>query len=215
MNLAGYIDHTLLKAQAVAKDVDRLCKEAEHHKFAAVCVNPVYVERAVHKLKRSDVKVATVVGFPLGASCTITKIRQTTEAIQQGADEIDMVMSIGQFLDGDMKYTARDIREVILAAGHVPVKVIIETCYLSPRQISAVAKLACDEGAAFVKTSTGFGTRGASVEDVRLIKEAVGDRCRIKASGGIKTNDEAMAMIEAGAARIGTSSGVQIVEGKA
>lgn len=211
MELSSYIDHTMLKAQAMPKDIDALCKEALRYAFAAVCVNPLYVERAAARLKNSRVKVATVIGFPLGAACTVAKIRETHDAIAQGAGEIDVVMPIGLFVAGETKAAARDIREVVLAAGPVPVKVIIETCYLSPKQIGAASIMARDEGASYVKTSTGFGARGASVDDVRLIKAAIGDTCRIKASGGIRTREQALALIDAGALRIGTSSGVQIV----
>lgn len=214
MNLAGYIDHTLLRAQAVPADIDALCAEAVRYGFAAVCVNPLYVERATSHLKASGVKVASVVGFPLGASRTVAKVYEAEKAIGEGAGEIDMVMPIGLFLGGEERSVARDIARVVRAAGHIPVKVIIETCYLTPHQIGEASKLACEEGAAFIKTSTGFGTRGASVEDIVLIKKAVGDRCLIKASGGIRTREGALALIKAGASRIGTSSGVEIVKGE-
>lgn len=214
MDIARYIDHTLLKADAKPKDIDHLCEEAKHYDFAAVCINPLYVEQAVGKLKGTGIHVATVVGFPLGAIGRTIKARETKEAIDQGAMEIDMVMSVGQFLAGDVKAVARDIREVILAAGALPVKVIIETCYLTSQQIGEASKIARDEGAAYVKTSTGFGSRGATVEDVQLIKAAVGEGCLIKASGGIRTRDQALELIEAGAARLGTSAGVEIVGGR-
>jgi len=214
MDIARYIDHTLLKAEAKPKDIDRLCAEAKHYSFAAVCINPIYVEHAVGCLKGTSIHVATVVGFPLGATNRTIKAHEAREAIDQGATEIDMVMPVGLFLAGDLKSVARDIREVVLSAGGFPVKVIIETCYLSTGQIGEVSRIAADEGAAYVKTSTGFGTRGATVEDVQLIKEAVGERCLIKASGGIRNRDHALALIEAGASRIGTSSGVEIVGGK-
>ena len=212
MDIVRMIDHTLLKAQAQPQDIDTLCREARDYTFAAVCVNPVYVERAVGALKGSDVQVAAVVGFPLGATTTVDKTREASGAVQQGAGEIDMVMSVGFFLGGDTKAVARDIREVVLAVGTTPVKVILETCYLTPKQVAEASIIACDEGAAFVKTSTGFGTRGASVEDVQIMKEAVGGRCQIKASGGIRNYQDALAMIEAGATRIGTSAGVAIAE---
>lgn len=212
MDIVRMIDHTLLKAEATPKEIDTLCREARDYNFAAVCVNPVYVERAVGALKGSDVHVATVVGFPLGATSMVAKAREAGDAVRQGAQEIDMVMPVGLFLGDDQKAVARDVREVVLAVGATPVKVILETCYLSPKQITEACVIARDEGAAFVKTSTGFGTRGATVEDVQIMKEAVGDRCQIKASGGIRTYDDALAMIEAGATRIGTSAGVQIAE---
>jgi len=212
MDIVRMIDHTLLKAEATPKDIDTLCREARDYNFAAVCVNPVYVEHAVGALKGTDVNVATVVGFPLGATSMVAKAREAGDAVHQGAQEIDMVMPVGLFLGGDQKAVARDVREVVLAVGATPVKVILETCYLSPKQIAEASVIARDEGAAFVKTSTGFGTRGATVEDVQIMKEAVGDRCQIKASGGIRTYDDAVAMINAGATRIGTSAGVQIAE---
>lgn len=212
MDIAVMIDHTLLKAETTPKDIDTLCREARDYGFAAVCVNPVHVERAVGMLKGADVKVATVVGFPLGATTMVEKAREAGDAVRHGAREIDMVMPVGLFLGGEHKAVARDIREVILAVGAAPVKVILETCYLSPKQIAEACSIARNEGAAFVKTSTGFGTRGATVEDVRVMKQAVGDRCRIKASGGIRNYRDAMTMIEAGATRIGTSSGVAIAE---
>ena len=212
MDIVRMIDHTLLKAQALPSDIDTLCREARDYNFAAVCVNPAYVERSVGALKGSEVKVATVVGFPLGATTTVEEAREAGDAVHQGAGEIDMVMPVGLFLGDDHKAVARDIREVILAVGATPVKVILETCYLSPKQVAEASVIARDEGAAFVKTSTGFGTRGASVEDVQIMKEAVGDRCQIKASGGIRSLQDALVMIEAGATRIGTSAGVAIAE---
>ena len=214
MDLPKYIDHTLLKADARTEQIDLLCKEAAEYQFAAVCVNPRYVRRCADILKSTDVKTATVVGFPLGANASSVKADETKKAVEDGAGEIDMVISVGDLLSGDVSSVAGDIGEVISAAGDLPVKVIIETCYLSNDQIRLVSKIACDEGAAFVKTSTGFGTRGASVEDVRIIKEVVGDRCLIKASGGIRDRKQAMAMIEAGASRIGTSSGIAIIKGE-
>jgi deoxyribose-phosphate aldolase len=212
MDIAGMIDHTLLKAEATPKDIDALCREARDYNFAAVCVNPSFVERSVGMLKGSGVRIATVVGFPLGATTLVEKAREAGDAVRHGAREIDMVMPVGLFLGGEHKAVARDIREVILAVGATPVKVILETCYLSPKQITEACLIACNEGAAFVKTSTGFGTRGATVEDVQVMKQSVGDRCGIKASGGIRNYRDTMAMIEAGATRIGTSSGVAIVE---
>jgi deoxyribose-phosphate aldolase len=211
MNLASYIDHTILKADATQKDVERVCAEALEHSFAAVCVNPCYAAHAASLLKGGTVGLATVVGFPLGASTIAVKVRETEDAIRNGATEIDMVMAIGYFKGGNFKRVEEDIREVVRAASTKPVKVIIETCYLAPDEITRASLIAADSGAAFVKTSTGFGTRGAAVEDVKLIKAAVGNRCKIKASGGIKTKEQALAMIEAGASRIGTSSGVAIV----
>lgn len=211
MNLASYIDHTVLKAETTSKDVEKLCREAIKNKFAAVCVNPRFVAVAAEILKGSSAGLATVVSFPLGASTTAVKMAETMDAINNGATEIDMVMAVGLMKEGNFKAVSDDIRGVVSAANGKPVKVIIETCYLTPDEIARASVIAADAGAHFVKTSTGFGSRGASVEDVKIIKKAVGDRAKIKASGGIKTREQALAMIEAGASRIGTSSGVAIV----
>lgn len=211
MDLASYIDHTILKADATLKDIEKVCEEALAHNFAAVCVNPCFVGHAAGLLKGSNAGLATVVGFPLGASTIAIKVRETEDAIKNGATEIDMVMAVGFFKSGNYKRVEEEIREVVRMAAGKPVKVIIETCYLTPDEITKAATICADSGAAYVKTSTGFGSRGASVEDVKIIKAAVGTRCKIKASGGIKTKEQALAMIEAGASRIGTSSGVAIV----
>jgi deoxyribose-phosphate aldolase len=211
MNLASYIDHTILKADATPKDIEKVCREAMEQHFAAVCVNPCYVAYAASILKGSGVGLASVIGFPLGASTIAVKVRETEDAIKNGATEIDMVMAIGFFKGGEFKRIEEEIREVVRVAGTHPVKVIIETCYLNSEEISRASTIAVNQGAAFVKTSTGFGTRGATVEDVKQIRAVVGHRCKIKASGGIRTLEQAMAMIEAGASRIGTSSGVAIV----
>lgn len=212
MELAKYIDHTALKPEATPKDIEKLCKEAMEFKFAAVCVNSVYVPLAARLLKGSGVLTATVVGFPLGATASEIKAREASFAIEQGAGEIDMVMAIGIFKGGDHKAVGKDIAAVVKAAGIHPVKVILETCLLTRNEIIEASKIAMNNGAAFVKTSTGFGARGATVDDVLAIKEAVDGRCHIKASGGIKTREQAIAMINAGATRIGTSSGVAIVK---
>lgn len=213
MNLAKYIDHTVLKPEATPSDIEKLCSEALEHRFAAVCVNPVFVPIASLALGVSGVGLATVVGFPLGATTTSIKVKEAKEAIEQGATEIDMVMAIGFFRGGDCDAMRRDIEGVIRAVGKIPVKVILETCLLSPDEIAKASRIAAGAGAAFVKTSTGFGSRGASIEDVLTMKEAVGGSCQIKASGGIRTREQAIAMIEAGATRIGTSAGVTIVRG--
>ncbi len=210
MDLASYIDHTILKADAALSDIEKVCDEAARHKFAAVCVNPCFVAQAASRLKGSGVGLATVVGFPLGATTIAVKVRETEEAIKNGATEIDMVMAIGFFKSGNYKRVEDDIREVVRVAAGKPVKVIIETCYLTPEEITKASLIAADAGATYVKTSTGFGSRGATVEDVKIIRAAVGNRCKIKASGGIKTKEQALAMIEAGASRIGTSSGIAI-----
>jgi deoxyribose-phosphate aldolase len=211
--LAKYIDHTLLKAEAEPKDIEKLCSEAMNYQFAAVCVNPSHVSGSKDLLGESGVLVATVIGFPLGATTSTNKFRETKEATQNGADEIDMVINVGLLKSGALTEVGKEIGGVVEAAGGAPVKVIIETGLLNEKEISKVSSLCVENGAAFVKTSTGFGPRGASVEDVKLIKSVVGDDCKIKASGGIKTREQALKMIEAGADRIGTSSGIQIIEG--
>lgn len=213
MNLASYIDHTLLKPEATPADVNKLCREAADHKFAAICVNPVYVKQAADYLKATEVEIATVIGFPLGATTTNTKVKETLDAIGNGATEIDMVMAIGLFKGKNFDAVRSDIAAVVKAAAPHPVKVILETCLLTKDEIASASKVSADAGAAYVKTSTGFANGGATVEAVKIMKEAVGGRCRIKASGGIRTREQALAMIEAGAMRLGTSSGVAIVKG--
>ncbi len=213
MNIANFIDHTALSPQTTPADIQKLCKEAHEYNFAAVCVNPVYVPLAVGILKDSGVMVATVAGFPLGASAAEIKANEAAWAIDKGASEIDMVMAIGLFKGREHEAVAKDIAGVVTAAKGHAVKVIIETSLLDHDEIRRASQIAADNGAAFVKTSTGFGSRGASVEDVRIMKEAVQERCQIKASGGIRTREQAVAMIQAGASRIGTSSGVAIVKG--
>jgi deoxyribose-phosphate aldolase len=213
MDLAKYIDHTALKPETTEADVERLCCEAAEHGFAAVCVNPIFVSRAAEFLTGSDVAVASVVGFPLGAATTRAKAFETEDAVRNGAREIDMVIALGWLKDGAWKRVGSDIAEVVKAAGGHPVKVILETCLLSDVEIAEACRVAVESGAAFVKTSTGFGSRGASLEDIAIMKRAAAGRCRIKASGGIRTREQALAMIAAGADRIGTSAGVAIVKG--
>lgn len=213
MDLAKYIDHTVLAADTTPQAIEKLCGEARDYGFKAVCVNPLFVTPAVAHLQGSSVLVATVVGFPLGANTTSIKVRETEEAIAQGATEIDMVMAVGLLKANEEKAVEQDIAAVVRASGKHAVKVILETCWLTPEEIARACKLAVQAGAAFVKTSTGFGSRGASLDDVRIMREAVAGRCEIKASGGIRTREQALAMIEAGATRIGTSSGVTIVKG--
>ena len=211
--LARYIDHTNLKAYASREDIKKLCDEAKEHGFYAVCVNPYRVKDAAEFLKGTDIKIASVVGFPLGATFTETKVQETIMAIKNGASEIDMVINIGALKDGDYETVERDIREVVNAAHSMNaiVKVIIETCYLTDEEKRKACELAKKAGADFVKTSTGFGTAGAKVEDVKLMREVVGKDMGVKAAGGIHTAQEAIAMIEAGATRIGASRSVQII----
>jgi len=215
LNVARYIDHTNLKAYASREDVVRLCEEAKRYGFYAVCVNPYRVKVAKEALRGTDVKVVSVIGFPLGATPTEVKVFEAEKAIEAGADELDMVINIGALKDGDLEYVKNDIASVVekAHASGVLVKVIIETCYLTDEEKVTACKLAMEAGADFVKTSTGFGSGGATVEDVRLMKSVVGDKMGVKAAGGIRTYEQAVKMIEAGATRIGTSSGVSIVGG--
>jgi len=212
--LAAMIDLTLLKADATAADVDRLCDQALQHRCAAVCINPARVERAAGRLAGSTVGVATVVGFPLGATPGSVKAYEAVEAISAGATEIDMVISIGSLKDGRDDVVAREVELVVQAASRLDaiVKVIVEACYLDRDEKARACRIAVDSGAAFVKTSTGFGPGGATEEDVRLMRGVVGDRAGVKAAGGIRTLDDAVRMVRAGATRLGTSSGVAILE---
>ncbi len=210
-DIAAVIDHTILKAEARAEDVTRLCKEALLHGFAAVCVNPFYVKQVAEELKNSNIKTCSVVGFPLGANTSAMKAQETQEAVKQGAQEIDMVINIGAVKAGLNNLVEEDIQAVVQASGNAIVKVIIETCYLTQEQKILACQLSLSAGADFVKTSTGFGTGGALVEDVALMRKTVGDKAQVKASGGIRTFQDIVSMLEAGADRIGASSGVAIM----
>ena len=212
-DLAQYIDHTLLKPDATRGQIETLCAEAAEYSFATVCVNGSRVELAYSLLEESDVQVAAVVGFPLGAADADSKRYETEVAIDQGAGEIDMVMNVGRFEDGDYDYIVREIRDVVEAADDHAVKVILETCQLTDAQIEQACKLVVQAQAHFVKTSTGFGSAGASIEHVKLMRETVGQFAGVKAAGGIRDSTSALAMIEAGATRLGTSGGVNIVSG--
>ena len=214
MELSKYIDHTLLKATAQAKDIKKLCSEAIDYNFYAVCVNGCYVSLTKNKLKNTAVKVAAVIGFPLGAMSTAAKVLETQKCIEDGADEIDMVINIGKLQAGDFHYVENEIAEIKIATGEKPLKVIIETCYLSKEEKKTACTLAMNVGADFVKTSTGFGTGGATLKDVKLMKSVVGDRMEIKASGGIKDTKTALEYVALGISRIGTSSGIAIVTSK-
>ncbi len=212
MNINGYIDHTLLKPEATESMMIQLCQEALKYRFAAVCVNSCYTELVKGELIDSGVKTCVVAGFPLGASQTLVKAFETREAVKRGADEIDMVINVGALKDGRHGLVEDDIRAVVQAAGPTAiVKVIIECCLLTDIEKEKACELAVRAGAHFVKTSTGFGGGGAAVEDVRLMKRTVGSRARVKAAGGIKTLEQALAMIDAGADRLGLSSGVRII----
>ncbi len=212
INVRELIDHTNLKPEASKADILSLCTEAAKWKFKTVCVNPVFVGLAAQKLKGTDVQVCTVVGFPLGATTTNAKVFETQEAIKNGATEIDMVINIGALRDGDSEYNLNEIKNVVKASDGAPVKVIIETCLLTDQEKRTACKLVAEAGAHFVKTSTGFNISGAAIEDVALMKNVIGEKLGIKASGGIKDKETLMAMVAAGATRIGTSSGVKIVE---
>ena len=214
--LNEYIDHTLLKADAAQEDIRRLCAEAREHRFWSVCVNSSQVELAAGILAGSDVKICSVVGFPLGAMSLNAKAFETDDACRLGASEIDMVLAVGALKEGRDEYVADDIAAVVSVASEYDaiVKVILETCYLTKDEIVRACELACQAGAAFVKTSTGFGTGGATAEDVALMKKTVAGRARVKASGGIRDTATARRMIEAGADRLGTSASVAIVLGE-
>jgi deoxyribose-phosphate aldolase len=212
--LACYIDHTLLKAQATTEQIEALCCEAREHKFATVCVNACYTKLASELLKDSRVKVCTVIGFPLGATTTATKMSEAKEAVANGADEVDMVINVGALKSGLADQVKDDIGGVVIAAGQALVKVIIEICFLTDEEKVQACSIAKEVGADFVKTSTGFGTAGATIEDIRLMRETVGPDMGVKASGGISSAEIAKAMIKAGATRLGTSSSIAIISGE-
>ncbi|MFY9285844.1 MAG: deoxyribose-phosphate aldolase [Tissierellaceae bacterium] len=215
MDIKSMIDHTILKPDAKKDEIQALCQEAKEFGFYAVCVNPYYVSLCKDLLEGSKVKIATVIGFPLGANTSDIKALETKKAIDDGADEIDMVINIGALKDGDYGVVRDDIKAVVEAAkDRARVKVIIETSLLTDDEKIKACELSLEAGADFVKTSTGFSTGGATVEDVKLMKSVVKDKMEIKASGGVRDFETARKMIEAGARRIGTSSGVKIVKGK-
>ncbi len=214
MELNRMMDHTILKADTPKSEVLRIIEEAKKYHFYSVCINPVWVSLAAEELKGEPVSVCTVIGFPLGASTTATKAFETEDAIKNGADEIDMVISIGQLKSGDYEAVQNDIAGVVAAAkDRALVKVILETCLLTDEEIVKACELAKAAGADFVKTSTGFSTGGADVKDVRLMRETVGPEMGVKASGGIHNEAQALAMVEAGASRLGTSASVAIISG--
>ncbi|MGX8679957.1 MAG: deoxyribose-phosphate aldolase [bacterium] len=212
MKYNKYIDHTNLKQDATSADIEKLVEEAKTYDFMSVCINPYYVPFAASLLQDSDVKVCTVIGFPLGATSTASKAFEAAEAIRQGADEVDMVINVGALKAHDDEAVYQDIKAVVDVSGKALVKVIIETCLLTDAEKVRACELALKAGADFVKTSTGFSTGGATVHDVALMKQTVQDRCLVKASGGIHTKKEMLALIEAGASRIGASAGVNIMK---
>ena len=212
MGLNKYIDHTILKATASSSDVQKLCEEAIEHEFYSVCVNGCYVADAKHLLQGTDVKVAAVVGFPLGAMTTAAKVFEAKEAVENGASEIDMVINVAKLKDGEFEYVENEIRLIKEAIGDNVLKVIIETCYLTDEEKVKACELSLVAKADFVKTSTGFGTGGATYEDVKLMKSVVGDNAKVKASGGVRDKETAQKYVDLGAERLGTSSGIEIVK---
>lgn len=212
MNYNKYIDHTLLKPDCTDIQIEKLCLEAKEYDFASVCVNPGYVKKCADLLKGTNVKVCTVVGFPLGATSTFAKVSETIEALRDGATEIDMVINISRLKCNDDEYVKNEIATLKNICGNNILKVIIETCLLTDEEKIRVCNLASEAKADFVKTSTGFSTGGATVEDVKLMKDTVKGRCLVKASGGIRDSKAFLQMIEAGADRVGASSGIKIME---
>jgi deoxyribose-phosphate aldolase len=213
--MAKLIDHTALKADTTKEQIEKLCAEAKEYGFFSVCVNPTWVKASADLLKGSDVKVCTVIGFPLGATTSETKAFETRDAIQKGAHEIDMVINIGKLKDGDDEAVEQDIRSVVEAADEKAlVKVIIETCLLTEEEKVRACKLSVQAGANYVKTSTGFSTGGATAEDIKLMRETVGPDIGVKASGGVRDRETVDRMVEAGATRIGASAGISIVKGE-
>lgn len=215
MNLNRYIDHTLLKADATASQVEKLCQEAKEHEFFSVCINSYYVKKAVSLLRGSNTAVCTVVGFPLGASTMETKRFEAMKAIAEGAREIDMVLNVSAVKSGEWQYALDDmssLAQVCHQQGGL-LKVILETCLLTEEEKKKACELAVKAGVDFVKTSTGFSTGGATIEDVKLMRSIVGDKLGVKASGGVRDAQTARAMIEAGASRLGTSASVEIMKG--
>ncbi|MFZ9594749.1 MAG: deoxyribose-phosphate aldolase [Bdellovibrionia bacterium] len=210
-SLAQLIDHTLLKPDATRAEIEQLCREAMEYGFATVCINPSHLDWAAQLLKGSSVKPIAVVGFPLGASSSSSKAFEAQDAIARGAQEIDMVIHIGALKERNFALVYDDIKKVVEASSPIPVKVILETCQLDQEQKIIACALAKTAGAAYVKTSTGFGKSGATPEDIRLMRRVVGPEMGVKASGGIRTEADALKMIEAGASRIGASASVDIV----
>lgn len=213
MNVAKYIDHTLLKPDSTREQIDKILEEAKKYQFKSVCINPTHVSYASQQLLDTDILVCTVIGFPLGATTTDVKVFETENAIKNGASEIDMVINIGALKDQRYDEVQKDIEGVIAAANGKTVKVIIETVLLTDEEKVKACELAEKAGATFVKTSTGFAGGGATPEDVKLMKDTVGNRLEVKASGGVRSLEDFEKMIEAGATRIGASAGAQIIEG--
>ncbi len=211
MELNRYIDHTVLKAVTEVKDIKKLCSEAKEFDFYSVCVNGSYVKLAKEELQNTNVKIAAVVGFPLGAMCKESKVFEAKKSIEHGANEIDMVLNVGYMKSGMYREVEDEIKEIKIAIGDNVLKVILETCYLTKDEISKACRLSVDAGADFVKTSTGFGTGGATFEDVELMKSVVDGKAQIKASGGVRDLETAKKYIDMGVTRLGTSSGVSLM----
>ncbi|MFN3739608.1 MAG: deoxyribose-phosphate aldolase [Thermodesulfovibrionales bacterium] len=212
IELPSFIDHSLLKPEATVEALKRLCTEAKEYKFYAVCINPCYITLAREFLKDSNVKVCTVIGFPLGANAKEAKIYEAMDAQLKGADELDIVMNIGLARSGEWNPVYRELRDIVLATEGAVHKIIIETGLLSEDQIKKATEIVLKSGAEFIKTSTGFTGRGVTLDDLRIIKEVAGNSLKIKASGGIRTLKQAMELINTGASRLGTSSSVEIVK---
>ena len=212
MNYNKMIDHTVLKADTPLETVKRICDEAIEYGFASVCINPCHVAYCADYLKDSDVNVCTVIGFPLGANTSAVKAFETKDAIANGADEIDMVMNIGALKDKNYDLVRDDVKAVVEAANGTLVKVILETCLLTEDEIKKACELCVEAKADYVKTSTGFSTRGATIEDVQIMKAAVLGKAKVKAAGGVRTHEDMVKIVEAGADRIGTSAGCSLVE---
>ncbi len=213
MEINKLIDHTYLKAFGTKSTIDTILEEAITYDFKSVCLNPTWVEYAVESLKETDVLVCTVIGFPLGANTTESKVYETTDALKKGAHEIDMVINIGWAKDGRFDLIKKEVEAIREVTQNQTLKVILETCYLEKEEIEKASQAAIDAGADFIKTSTGFGSDGATVEDVKLMKSIAKDK-EVKASGGVRNLDDLKAMVDAGATRIGASSGVKIMQGQ-
>ena len=212
MNYNKMIDHTVLKADTPLETIKRICDEAMEYGFASICINPCHVAYCADYLKDSDVNVCTVIGFPLGANTSAVKAFETKDAIANGADEIDMVMNIGALKDKNYDLVRDDVKAVVEAANGTLVKVILETCLLTEDEIKKACELCVEAKADYVKTSTGFSTRGATIEDVRIMKEAVHGKAKVKAAGGVRTPEDMVKIVAAGADRIGTSAGCSLVK---
>ena len=210
-DIAKYIDHTNLRPDLTKKDIQKICKEASQYNFASVCINPIHVSSAAKYLKDSFSKVSTVIAFPLGAISTEIKYAEAMDAIQHGAEELDMVINIGYLKEGKNNQLADEITKIVKASGDICLKVIIETCLLNTEEKIRISKIVKESGADYIKTSTGFSAKGADAKDVKIIRKTVGDSIGIKASGGIKSLSDLNKMLNAGANRIGTSSGISIL----